>query len=106
MASKNNIKTVRLSDELLEMIESQAGDNFTAKFEALVTRCMWELPKKEQELARIQERINYKHDQLRELDTKIIKLENNIRITQTAAEQYNYQLRASAQLLKDLCKTD
>ena len=99
-------KTLRLSDEIIETIEAQPGDNFTAKFEALVTRCVWELPKKEQELARIQERINYKHDQLRKLDTRIIKLENNIRITQTAAEQYNYQLRASAQLLKDLCKTD
>lgn len=48
--AKGNIKTVRLSDELLEMIESQAGENFTAKFEALVTRCMRELPKKEREL--------------------------------------------------------
>ena len=49
-------KTVRLSAEVIAMIEAQAGENFTAKFEALVTRCMWELPKKEQELAGIQER--------------------------------------------------
>ena len=50
MAKKNNIRSIRFSDEIIEMIESQAGETFTAKFEALVTRCMWELPKKEKEL--------------------------------------------------------
>lgn len=63
-------KTVRLSDEIIEMIEAQAGDNFTAKFEALVTRCMWELPKKEQELKGIQERINEERNNLRYIQQK------------------------------------
>ena len=106
MAKKNNIRSIRFSDEMIEMIESQAGDSFTAKFEALVTRCMWELPSKEKELQRIQERIDYKHTQLRKLDEKIIKLENNIRLTNTAAEQYLYQLKASAQILKNMCITE
>lgn len=102
--AKGNIRSMRFSDEMIETIESQVGDTFTAKFEALVTRCMWELPKKEQELKRIQERIDYKHKQLRKLDEKIIRLENNIKTTQYAAEQYEYQLRASRKLLQDLCK--
>ena len=106
MAAKGNLKSIRISDEVLEMIESQAGENFTAKFEALITRCVWELPKKEQELARIEERIKYKHTQLRKLDEKITRMENNIRTTNYAAEQYEYQLRASRKLLEDLCKTD
>ena len=106
MAKKNNIRSIRFSDEMIEMIESQAGDSFTAKFEALVTRCMWELPSKEKELQRIQELIDYKHTQLRKLDEKIIKLENNIRLTSTAADQYLYQLKASAQLLKNMCITE
>ena len=45
MAKKNNIRSIRFSDEMIEAIESQTGETFTAKFEALVTRCMWELPK-------------------------------------------------------------
>ena len=49
MAQKSNIRSMRFSDEIIQMIESQAGETFTAKFEALVTRCMWELPQKEQE---------------------------------------------------------
>lgn len=48
--AKGNIRSMRFSDAMIEMIESQAGDSFTAKFEALVTRCMWELPQKEKEL--------------------------------------------------------
>jgi len=68
-------KTLRLSDEVIEMIESQAGDNFTAKFEALVTRCMWELPKKEQELQGIQERIDYERKQLVRLQKKIREMD-------------------------------
>ena len=104
--AKGNIRSMRFSDKVIEMIESQAGENFTAKFEALVTKCMWELPKKEQELKRIQERIDFKHNQLRKLDEKIIKLENNFKQTAYAQEQYEYQLRASKKLLEDLSKEE
>ena len=58
MAKKNNIRSIRFSDEMIEMIESQAGESFTAKFEALVTRCMWELPAKEKELEFIKKQIS------------------------------------------------
>ena len=50
MAKKGNIRSMRFSDEILEIIESQPGETFTAKFEHLVTRCIMELPRKEQEL--------------------------------------------------------
>lgn len=54
MATKNNIRSIRFSDELAELIDRQMGDTFTQKFENLVTRCVWELPQKEKELALIQ----------------------------------------------------
>lgn len=60
------------------MIESQAGENFTAKFEALVTRCMWELPKKERELEAIQDMIASERKQLRYIREKKQKLQNNL----------------------------
>lgn len=40
------------------------GDTFTQKFENLITRCVWELPQKEKELARIQADIQRERDRL------------------------------------------
>jgi len=47
MAQKNNIRSIRFSDAMAELIDRQAGRRFTEKFENLITRCVWELPAKE-----------------------------------------------------------
>lgn len=85
MAKKSNIRSIRFSDEMIEMIESQTGETFTAKFEALVTRCMWELPKKEQELKSIQEQINSERKRLErlrktgfEIEQKMLRMSNEM----------------------------
>lgn len=57
MAQKSNIRSMRFSDEIIQIIESQPGESFTAKFEYLVNKCMRELPNKQQELQRIQKAI-------------------------------------------------
>ena len=67
MASKSNIRSMRFSDEIIEMIEAQTGETFTKKFENLVTRCMWELPAKEKELKQIQEQIIRERENLKTL---------------------------------------
>ena len=64
MGAKNNIRSIRFSDELAELIERQQGNNFTQKFENLVTRCVWELPARERELEQLEERIREKREQL------------------------------------------
>lgn len=64
MAGKPNIRSIRFSDELAELIDRQAGDTFTAKFEALITRCVWELPQKEKQLESVQQRINQERERL------------------------------------------
>lgn len=64
MAAKNNIRSIRFSNELAELIDQQVGDTFTQKFENLVTRCVWELPQKEKELARIQADIQRERERL------------------------------------------
>lgn len=64
MAAKNNIRSIRFSDELAALIDQQVGDTFTQKFENLVTRCVWELPQKEEQLARIQADIQRERDRL------------------------------------------
>lgn len=71
MAKKNNIRSIRFSDEIIEMIESQAGDTFTAKFEALVTRCMWELPAKEREIENLNMAIKDRREQLGRMTIKV-----------------------------------
>lgn len=67
MAQKNNIRSIRFSDELAELIDRQVGRTFTEKFENLVTRCVWELPQKEAELARLDKEIEKRKQELKEL---------------------------------------
>ena len=67
MAAKNNIRSIRFSDELAELIDRQVGDTFTQKFEGLITRCVWELPQKEKQLADIQAQIKKEMDRLYDL---------------------------------------
>ena len=64
MAGKNNIRSIRISDEMAELIDRQAGSNFTEKWENLVTRCVWELPRQEERLAAVQEKIKQEQERL------------------------------------------
>lgn len=78
MAQKNNIRSIRFSDELAELINRQVGKTFTEKFENLVTRCVWELPQKEQELERLKQEIRQKQQQLQEMKNQVYKLSGTI----------------------------
>ena len=71
MAGKSNIRSMRFSDEIIQMIESQTGETFTQKFENLVTRCMWELPQKERELASMNEMIRTRREQLGRMTQRV-----------------------------------
>ena len=100
MAKKGNIRSMRFSNEILEMIESQAGDTFTAKFEALVTRCMWELPKKEQELNNIQEQIKYERKRLErirkagnEIESKMLRMSQEMSIANARIRLLNDEFK-------------
>jgi septal ring factor EnvC (AmiA/AmiB activator) len=100
MAKKNNIRSIRFSDEMIEMIESQAGDSFTAKFEALVTKCAWELPKKEEELRQIEATIERKRGELRKLWDYANKVERNANILQTNITTATVQLNRTIKELE------
>ena len=81
MAQKNNIRSIRFSDELAELIDRQQGQTFTQKFENLITRCVWELPRKEEQLRQIQERIRQEQErlfQLRKASEELRMLEQDI----------------------------
>lgn len=106
MAQKSNIRSMRFSDKMIEMIESQAGETFTAKFEALVTRCMWELPQKERELAQVQKQIDYQRENLRRISKKAQDLESSIYRMTTNVQSYSnitkQHISALTKLLEDM----
>jgi len=106
MAGKSNIRSMRFSDTMIEMIESQAGDSFTAKFEALVTRCMWELPRKEEELNYVQAQIRKEYarlDRIRkaagDLESKLNSYNSNM---QYYVQQSKQAVNSIDQLIKDV----
>ena len=90
MAGKPNIRSIRFSDELAELIDRQAGNTFTEKFENLVTRCVSELPQNEAELKRLEEKIQQERKRLAELQKRRTKLEQ---IMQSFQQNLDYQLR-------------
>lgn len=102
MAKKNNIRSIRFSDEMIEMIEAQTGETFTAKFETLVTRCMWELPRKEQELKGIQERIDYERKQLARIQKRVRELDQNILAAESAVRNYIYSIKNTIKRIEDI----
>lgn len=61
------MKSVRLSDDVFDLIERQAGDTFTAKFESLLTRAFLELPAAQAELDRVHTQIAFQRERLRDL---------------------------------------
>lgn len=99
MAQKNNIRSIRFSDELAELIDRQAGRTFTEKFENLVTRCVWELPQKEEELKRIQKQIQQERKRLRELEQKRTDLQ---RIMSGLDRALNQCLYSAGETIKQL----
>ena len=90
MASKPNIRSIRFSDELAELIERQVGNSFTEKFENLITRCVWELPQKEAELKQVQERIQQGRKRLADLQKRREKLD---RVIGSIQQSLDYQLK-------------
>ena len=86
MARKNNIRSMRFSDDVIEMIESQQGCNFSEKFENLVTRCMWELPEKEKSIKELDKRIAEKQKMLSDLSEEYFKLNRTLKFASDYAD--------------------
>ena len=70
MALKNNIRSIRFSDELMEIINQQIGDSFNARFERLVYNCYMLLPEKERQAERLDMLISDKQKALSKLQDR------------------------------------
>lgn len=66
---KNNIRSIRFSDELMEIINQQVGENFNQKFERLVYNCYMLSDVKRKEVQRLDDEIKAKRAELSELQT-------------------------------------
>ena len=74
MAKKNNFKSVRMSDQVMDYVINFEGDGFNQKFENLVLFCMEQEETKKQKIAFLDQQIvkQYKKlDALRQLTSKI-----------------------------------
>lgn len=74
MAKKNNFKSVRMSDQVMDYVINFEGDGFNQKFENLVLFCMEQEETKKQKIAFLDQQIvkQYKKlDALRQLISKI-----------------------------------
>lgn len=97
MAGKSNIRSIRISDKMAELIDQQVGTNFTEKWENLVTRCVWELPRQEERLKAVQEQIRKEQqrlwdlqkatEQLRMLEADIKSAQRSFQIVERRAKQ-------------------
>lgn len=74
MAKKNNLKSVRLSDQVMDYVINFEGDGFNQKFDNLVLFCMEQEETKKQKIAFLDQQIikQYKKlDTLRQLTSEI-----------------------------------
>ena len=74
MAKKTNMKSVRLSDQVMDYVINFEGDGFNQKFENLVLFCMEQEETKKQKIAFLDQQIvkQYKKlDALRQLTSEI-----------------------------------
>lgn len=79
---KGKRKTVRLSDEMLEYIESQPGDQFTEKLESLIWKQKLETSVREKEIQRLEEKINEANktiNDFREIQAEVNKLADRLK---------------------------
>lgn len=101
MASKPISRSMRFSEATYSMIEQQTGENFSAKFEALVTKCCWELPRREKELEQIQKQINQEYQRLQKLRKKANDLDNLMFRMTSTVQSFN---RTAGDAIKSLEK--
>lgn len=102
MAEAKISKTMRLSEEIIDMIEKQKGNTFTEKFENLIRISVQELPKKQQELKSIQDWIEKERNELRRVRDQKQKFESNLRDMNWSLEQAARQVKRVASALENI----
>lgn len=100
--AKGTMKSMRLSDEIIELIEKQKGNTFTDKFENLVVTCIEKLPNVQRELKHTQDEIVKEREVLRDLYGLRTRLQGDIRNLCFSLENLNNQVSRVSSSLVDL----
>lgn len=90
---KSTIRSIRISEDMAELIDQQAGNTFTEKWENLVTRCVWEQQKAEENLAMYKRLIDKEREKLHLLEEKRRRLDYAIQRIQNRLDQEFQSLR-------------
>ena len=80
MPGKTNIRSIRLSDELMEVIEAQVGETFTEKYEGLIRRCVFEEPEIRRRVKELREELQQMEETLEERRKQAAELQRVIHI--------------------------
>lgn len=99
--AKNNIRSIRFSDELAELIDQQYGETFTQKFENLITRCVWELPAQEKRLEEVKAMIAEKRKELYDLQRATERL-HDLEATLRTTENYFKMVERKAKEIAEM----
>lgn len=99
MAKKNNLKSVRLSDEVLEYVENFEGIGFNQKFENLVFFCMKEEHQKSIQLQKLNEQIQKRLS----IHNDLWKLENETFLVARELTSIQSSLKDLRQLIDKAC---
>lgn len=94
--AKNNIRSVRFSDELIEIIDQQIGENFTQKFERLVYNCYMLLPEKERQSERLDTLIKEKREALDKLQDRYYEGVHFLNALEARLRDLNYLFDAQS----------
>ena len=78
MSTKSNIRSFRFSDEVMEIIDSQAGDNFSEKLETLIFKAYKLVPDMEKKAAELDTQIKQAHKDLTSLQRKHQKISTSL----------------------------
>ena len=100
MAKKGNLRSIRFTDEMIELIEAQEGNSFTDKLEKLVRRCVEDLPRKQQELNAIQTTIENERQRLHRIRSKANEIENAAYQLSASLQSWNRQATAAVEKLE------
>lgn len=106
MAGKDNVRCMRLSDDVVKLIESQPGDSFTAKFEYLIYRCVAELPEKERALQFTRELIHEEDQRLFRIRKKASDLDSALTRMVSSLQYFNSQAKSATHIVEALIVDD
>ena len=101
---KRILKSVRISEDVLNIIEAQPGENFTAKLEGMIRTCYLEMDKRQAALASIQKTIDMERSRLRQIRNKANEIEDAAYQLSASLQSWNRQATAAVEKLEAQAK--